>query len=186
MRALTPHEQRTIRIGGVVVAALLLLLGGLQVCKYLAHRRTEYRQLLQQADDLKQQIHIYEERTVLLKKLMEDFQLDPGKLSRATLMADASAAIQRAATSSGLQPGPVRESPSRPSNKELASLQMEASGPVPSAMSLLGRLQTVGFPLLIDSVQITPEPTRPGQIKLHLTILILDFDQWKTEERPNA
>jgi len=52
-------------------------------------------------------------------------------------------------------------------------------------MGLLSRLESVGFPLIIDSVQLTPDP-RPGQLKINLTILILDFEQWKKEEPPHA
>jgi len=34
-------------------------------------------------------------------------------------------------------------------------------------------------PLIIDSLQFGSEPNRPGQVKANLTIVILDFDQWK-------
>ena len=36
------------------------------------------------------------------------------------------------------------------------------------------------------SVQLNPEPMKPGTLKLHLGIVILDFEQWKGEELPNA
>ena len=47
-------------------------------------------------------------------------------------------------------------------------------------------LQTLGYPLILDSVQISSDPMRPGMIKLNLTIIILDFEQWKSEETRNA
>jgi len=72
----------------------------------------------------------------------------------------------------GREPGPVRESPARPSSKELASMQIEGTGPVPAVMGMLSRLESVGYPLIIDSVQLTTD-MRPGQLKLSLTILIL-------------
>jgi len=53
-------------------------------------------------------------------------------------------------------------------------------------MSLLHRLETLGYPLILDSVQMTPEVTKPGMVKLNLTIVILDFDQWKSEGGPHA
>lgn len=84
-----------------------------------------------------------------------------------------------------VQVGPVRESPARPSSKELATVQLEGTGPVPAVMGLLSRLESVGFPLIIDSVQLTPD-MRPGQLKVNLTILILDFDQWTKEGSPHA
>ena len=81
--------------------------------------------------------------------------------------------------------GPVRESPGRASSKELGSVQIEGTGPVPAVMGLLGRLESVGYPLIIDSVQLTPD-MRPGQLKMSLTIVILDFDEWKKEGPPHA
>ena len=53
-------------------------------------------------------------------------------------------------------------------------------------MALLHQLPLLGFPLVIDSVQITADATRPGQLKLALTILVLDFEQWKKAEAPHA
>jgi hypothetical protein len=116
---------------------------------------------------------------------MESLRLDPAKLSRTSVVAEASSAIQKAAMSGGVQVGPVRESPARPSSKELASVQLEGTGPVSAVMGLLNRLESVGFPLIIDSVQLTPD-MRPGQLKVNLTILILDFDQWTKEGSPHA
>ena len=112
--------------------------------------------------------------------------MDPAKLTKATVVAEASAAIQKAATSNGMQLGPVRESPARPSSKELASVQFEGSGPVQSAIGLLNRIETCGYPVIIDSAQITIDSSKPGQIKLNLTIVILDFEQWKNAEAPRA
>ena len=113
---------------------------------------------------------------------MESFRLDPSKLNRESLMAQASAAIQTAALGGGVQLGPVRESPGRPSSKELGSIQLEAAGPVPALLKFVQQTHSLGYPLVIDTMQIGSEPTRPGQLKLNLTILILDFDQWKPEK----
>ena len=185
MRTLTHSEKRTIRFGAVAVAVILLCFGGLKVWAFFAKRRSDYQQLVQQAEALKQEVRLYEDRIVVVKKLMEGFHMDPARLSRVSVVADASAAIQKAAMGGGVQLGPVRESPARPSSKELASMQVEGTGPVPAVMGLLSRLESVGFPLIIDSVQLTPD-ARPGQLKMNLTILILDFEQWKKEEAPHA
>jgi hypothetical protein len=185
MRTLTPHEKRTVRFGAAAIAIYLLLFGGFQVWKYFAKTRADYQQLLSQADRLKQEVQLYDDRVLVLKKLMESLRMDPAKLSRTSVVAEASSAIQKAAMSGGVQVGPVRESPARPSSKELASVQMEGTGPVPAVMGLLSRLESVGFPLVIDSVQLTPD-MRPGQLKVNLTILILDFDQWTKEGAPHA
>ena len=185
MRTLTPHEKRTVRFGAAVIVIYLLVFGGLQVWRYFVRCRADYQQLVSQADRLKQEVRLYDDRVSVVKKLMESLRLDPAKLARTSVVAEASAAIQKAALSGGVQVGPVRESPARPSSKELATVQLEGTGPVPAVMGLLSRLESVGFPLIIDSVQLTPD-MRPGQLKVNLTILILDFDQWIKEGAPHA
>jgi hypothetical protein len=186
MRTLTQSEKRTVRLAGLGIAIYLIVFGGFKVWKFFEKKRTDYQQLVTEAQNLKTEVKRYETRIELVKKLMEKFHMDPAKLTKATVVAEASAAIQKAATSSGLQLGPVRESPARPSSKELASIQFEGSGPVLATMGLLNRLETCGYPLIIDSAQITADPTKPGQVKLSLTIVILDFDQQKIEEAPHA
>ncbi len=185
MRALTGHEKRTIRFAAVGISIYLLLFGGLRCWKYLEKKRADYQRLSKEASGLRQEVQPYENKVLLLKKLMESLRIDPAKLSRASVVGSASSAIQKAAATGGLKLGPIRESPARPSTKELASMQLEGSGPVPAVTAFLHRLDTLGFPLIVDSVQLSPEP-RPGMLKLNLTIIILDFDQWKKEEVPNA
>ena len=53
-------------------------------------------------------------------------------------------------------------------------------------MAFLQRLPTLGFPLLVDSVQISSDPMRPGMMKLNITVIVLDFDQWKNQEASHA
>ncbi len=193
MRPLTNREKRTVRIGTVGIVIYLFLFGGVQGWNYFGKKRAEYQQLVQEAQGLRQQVQRYQERVAVIKKLMESSRLDPAKLTRAAVVAQASAAIQKAAISNGIPVGPIRESPARPSSRELASVQLEAMGPVPAAMGFLHQLESLGYPLVIDSVQISSPPGPQGQgpqgqgpIKLNLTIVILDFDQWKKEGVPNA
>ena len=70
-----------------------------------------------------------------------------------------------------------------------------------SRMGFLHRLQTLGYPLVVDALQLTPDTPKPGapsgmqpgvqpgmqpgMLKMSLTIVILNFDQWK-EEKPHA
>jgi len=186
MRALTDREKRTVRLGAAVIGAYVLLFGGMQVTHFFERKRVEYQKLVKEARTLKGEIQLYEDKAIALKKLMETFNLDPARLSRTTAVAEASAAIQKTAASTGIQVGAVRESSSRPSSKELGTIQMETTGPVPAVTALLGRLEAVGYPLIVETVQFTAEPMRPGQIKMSLTIQVLDFDQWKKSEAPNA
>ncbi len=186
MRPLTDREQRTLRFGGIGIGIYLLVFGGMQAVKFLEQKRSEYRRQVEEASNLKREIQVYQDKAAGLKKLMEAFNLDPATLSRTTAVAQASAAIQKTAAGSGVMVGPIRESPARPSSKELASIQMEAMGPVPAITALLGRLESLGYPLVVETVQITADPMRPGPVKMSLTILILDFEQWKKAEVPNA
>jgi hypothetical protein len=185
MAALTHREKRTVRLAAIAITIYLALFFGLRAWKSLEARRSEYQQLSIDAQRLKRDLQPYENRILLAQKLKENFRLEPEKLSRASVVAEASAAIQKAAGSIKVQLGQVRESAARPPAKELVSMQLEGSGPVPAVMAFLHRLETLGYPVIIDSLQISGD-ARPGMIKLNLTIVILDFEQWKKEEMPNA
>ena len=180
MRTMTDSEKRTLRLGTIGLAIYLVVFAGFSVCKKLEKWRTDYGKMALDAEKLRQEIRPYENKVLLLEKLKGT--LDPSKLSKTTLVADASSAIQKAAMTGGVQLGPIRESPPRPSAKELASMQLEGMGQPRSMISFLERLNMLGFPLLIDNVQIGVDPTKPGMIKLSLTIIILDYEQWKNEE----
>lgn len=183
MRTTTNREKLLIRYSAIGICVYLALFF---IWRPLQHRRTEYQQLVGEAQALRDRIKPYSARAETVQALMEKFKLDPAKLNKATVVGEASAALQKAAMSSGIQVGPVRESPARSANKELASVQFEGMGQVQAIMNLLERVKTLGFPMIVDAVQITPEKTGPGMVKLSLTIVILDFDQWKKEAKPNA
>ena len=186
MRTLTPHEKRTLRLATVGLTIYFAVFGLWQGWRQSEKQRSEYQKLVKETEAFRLQVQPYEHKALVVTKLMEGFRLDPAKLSKTSVVAQASAAIQKAALTGGIQLGPVRESPARPSAKELASIQLEGTGPVPAVMALLHRLESLGYPLIIDSVQLTPEAMKPGQVKLSLMIVILDFEQWKNEEKPNA
>lgn len=186
MPTLTDRDKRTLRIALAGILIYLALFYGLVGWKRLETSRSEYLKLLKDAQRLRQELQPYEIRALQGQKLKETLRLDPSKLSKASLVADASAAIQRAAQVGGIKLGPIRESPARASAKELTSMQIEGTGPVPAVAALFHRLETLGYPLIVESVQITPDNTKPGMVKLSLTIIILDFEQWKSEEVRNV
>jgi hypothetical protein len=186
MRALSTQEQRTVRIGiAIVVAYLVLFYGGRGFTK-LERDRAAYFQLRGQAQALAQQVNSAAKRGRQVDDLKRQFQMEPDRLSRVTLAAETSAALQKAAQQGGLQLGPVRESSGRSSVRELTSMQLEGSGPVGAVLSFVSRLQTLGYPVVVDSVQLTPDTAKPGTLKLNLTITILDYEQWKTTEGRHA
>lgn len=180
MRTLTVSEKRTVRLGLLVMGIYLVLFCGFQGRKILERKRAEYLRVVAQADALKQRVQPYEDKVLVIKKFMDGFRMDPVKLSRATVVGEASAAIQRAAMGSGIQVGPITEPPVRGAAKEMA-LVFEGTGPVQAVTGLLNRLETTGYPLVIESVQITAEASRPGQVKVKLNVLVIDFEQWKPE-----
>jgi hypothetical protein len=181
-RKMTSREQRVVRYASVGIAIYLALFGGFKLWKFFHARRAEYRGLVAQAEDLRRQMLPYREKAVLVKKMMDDFHLDPATLKRETVVSDASAAIQKAAKLGGLQLGSIRETPAHGAGLALASVQLESSGQVPATLNFLAGLNTIGFPVLVDSVQFTADPMRPGQVKLNLTLLILDFSQQKDSQ----
>lgn len=186
MRALTPQEKRTIRLASIGIVCYLVLFFGLSGFNKLRARKADYDSLVSRAERMKNEIEPYQTKALIVAKLMDSFQMDPMHLSRTTLVTQASSAIQKAATSGGIQLGPLRESPNRSSGKELSTIQLEANGPLPAILNFVGRFESLGFPLVIDTLQINSDPQRPGMIKLSLTIQILDFDKWKSTEVPHA
>ena len=179
MPNLSLREKRIVLLGAVVVALYVVVFGGARFWRALRRQHAEYAQLVSQARDLGLEIKAYQAKAQAAQKLMDQFRLDPAKLRNSTAVAEASAAIQKLAASSGIQVGAVRESAGRTAKKELGTLQLEGTGQVPAVIALLGRLQSVGYPVVIESVQLTPMPMGPAMLKFNLSLVILDFEQWK-------
>lgn len=179
LHSLTDREKRTVRFAAIGIAIYLALFGGLKVWKYFDQKRADYRDLAQEAHDLRQKTLPYEEKVLVVKKLMEEFHMDPARLKRENVVSEASAAIQKSAKAGGLQLGPIRETPAHGTGPTLATVQLESTGQVPATLSFLVGLNTIGYPLVVDSVQFVADNMRPGQVKMSLTIIILDFDHQK-------
>jgi len=173
---MSERDQRILRYAGIGIAIYLVLFFGRQI---LEKQRTEYRQLVVQAQALREANKPYADRIAVVQKMMDDFHLDPAKLHKASVVAEASAAIQNSARMGGIGLGPIRESATSGASKQVGTIQIEGSGQIASVLSFLSNLDRIGFPLVIDSAQITANSNQPGQIKIALTIIVLDFDQWK-------
>ena len=186
MRTLNPSEKRTIRYATIGIVIYLALFGGIKILKFFGHQRSAYLGMVAEARQLKIDTELDTDKAAIVKKLMDDFHLDPAMLSTNSTVAGASAAIQKEAMSSGVAFSTIHESPGRGSGKELATIQLEGAGQVTSVIALLHRLPLLGYPLVIDSMQIIADPMQPGTIKLSLTVIVLDFDQWKKTEAPHA
>jgi len=187
MRPLNDRERRTLRLGGAGIAIYLVVFFGLKAWTFASRQRAEYRRLQTEAASWNDKLTVYEEKARMARELMERFRFDPAQLARTSLVAQASAAIQQAAMQGGVQLGPVRETPSRGTGRELTGIQLEGMGPPPSILRFLESMGTLGFPLVTESVQITPPPMGAGPVKFSLTLSIPDYDQWKAAERkPDA
>jgi hypothetical protein len=180
--SVSDRDKRILRLAGLGLAIYLALFFGLRAAKNLEARRDAYQRQTLEAQRLKAELQLYADKQELVEKLKQHFNFNPLALSRTSLVAQASSAIQKAAAGGGVQLGPIRESAAKPSAKELASMTMDAIGPVTAIVTLLHRLEALGFPLVIDAVQMNVEANKPNMVKISLTIVLLDFDQWKPEE----
>jgi hypothetical protein len=180
---MTVREKKTVQYGAMAAVLYLLLFFGVKAWK---NASAESRGPGMQAggQGLKQDFERYETKRQLYEKLHQQFRIDPATLDRKTIIADASAAIQNTAKSGGVNLGPLRESSARASAKELATMQLEGVGPVTSVMKFLHEITSLGYPIVIDSLQLNPDPSGPGHIKVNLSIVVLDYEQWK--KGPNA
>jgi hypothetical protein len=187
MRSLKAREKRTIRIAAFGVGIYLIVFFCFMVCKGGSSLRAEYDRLYREAVALKRKFAVYEDKAIAVSNMMAQFRFDPTQLSRTTIVAQATAAIYRAAMSGGIQLGPIRETPARAAAKELSAVQLEGIGQVPAILRFIHGMETLGYPLVMDSLQLTPESRQPGQVKVNMTIVILDFEQWSvTGTRPDV
>jgi len=187
MRTLSDREKRTVRYGAIGVAIYLALFGGVRIVKFLNQRRADYVQAVTETSLLKSGVRSDTEQAAIVQKMMDDFQIDPGTLSTNSVVAGASAAIQKAILSGGMVLTSIRESPGRSSHKEIATIQFQGTGKVAGIISLVHRLPLLGYPIVIDSVQITADPLQPGMVKLMATVFVLDYQQWINEwKKPEA
>ena len=182
MIPLTERDKKTLRLGSIILAVYLTGFFGFRVVRALEQTRSDFEKLQTEARLLKDQLRPYETKLLKIEKLRSTLKLEVNKLKRESLVADASAAIQRSAMAGGIMLGPIRESAARPSAHELTTMQLEAFGQPSAILGFLHQLETLGFPLLLDSVQVSQDPTKPGMTKLTLLIQVLDFDQWKNQE----
>ena len=186
MPTLTEREKRTVRIAGIGILIYLTLFFGIKLIKGARTMRAAYDQQVQATQTLRSEVQTYEVRAQRLQRLMERLQLEPGKVATNSIIAQTSAALQQAALAGGLQVASIRESVARSSERELGTIQLDATGQPPSVMNFLARLEHLGFPVIVDAVQLSSEPRGPGMLKAHLSLIILDFEQWKPRKAPHA
>jgi len=180
---ISERDKRTLRFGGIAIVAYLFLFYGVMGFKKLETRRAGYLELKRNAQGIRQMMDPYETKLLLIEKLRGTSGVDPSKLTRETVVALASADIQKVALSSRLKVASIREAAGNSTGRELAAMRMEAAGPVNSVMGLLHQLKTIGYPLVIDSMELGIDKRKPGNLKISLQLVILDFEKWKNERK---
>ncbi len=185
MRALTDREKRTVRLAGVLIGAYLILFYGVRAVTYLEGKRSERLGRFLVAQALKEDILLEETKAARLAKLKAGLRIDLPGLREETVVGEASAAIQKAAQDQGLQLGPTKETRRRSTDREIGSIQIEGQGGAPAAAQFIAGLGSIGFPLVVDSVQLKAAPS-PGQVSFTLSVAVLNFAAWKSEEKKGA
>ncbi|KAB2664314.1 MAG: hypothetical protein DVB31_09980 [Verrucomicrobia bacterium] len=186
MQTLTPREQRTVRLAAIGIAVYLALFFGFKGFAGLGAMRADHERLVRAANALRSEVQTYQTRALKLQRLMDRTQLDPGRLSTNTVVAQTSAALQLAAQSGGLQLGAVRESVARSTEREMGTIQFEAMGQPAAVLGFMARLDKLGFPVVVESVQLGADSRGPGMLRIHLNLIVLDFEQWKSRQPSHA
>jgi hypothetical protein len=186
MLTLSSSEKRTVRLAAIVLGAAFIVLAGQRVWKFFAQQRAAYTNLLAEVKERRAELKPYPGRVQDIQSMMEKFHMDPNTLSRTSVVAEASAAVLKAATAGQVQLGPIRETAARSTGKEIATMQLDCTGKIASVLAFLHKFESIGYPIIVDSVVLTAEPMKPGMLKAHLALVILDFEQWKGEGQPRA
>lgn len=183
MTPLTDRDKRTLRFGALGLAIYLVVFFGVKVVRHLETERAEYANLVLDARLLRQQLETQAARTELLEKLRKESGVDLSQVPTASLVTKTSEAIQQAAMRGGIKLGPMRETPGNQSRGELAVVQLEATGPVQALLNLIHQLHSLGYPVLIDGLQMKPDPRQPNLLQLDVDLVILDLDKWQPAPR---
>jgi hypothetical protein len=187
MRALSEREKRTVRFGAILVAGYLAVFYGSKGIRVLEEKRAEYRSRVLEAEDLKVSVLRETRKGVELRKLRESLRVRPEELRQETVVGDASAAIGKAAQAAGIQLGPTKETRATAARAtEIGSIGIEGQGSIASAIGFIHGLREIGFPIIVDSVQLKTSPGGVGQVAISMNILVLDYAAWKPTEKSRA
>jgi hypothetical protein len=183
MRALTPRERRTARLGAGVLIVYLAGFWGLRAWRHLEARRSEYEDLALEAQSLRAQVDLEDARRQRLERLKSSTRIDVARLDSKTLVSEAVAALGKAAQSCGLTVSTLKETPGRTSERELAVIQIEAVSTLNGALQFLHGLRSLGYPLVADKLQLKTPGMQPGQVKLSLGVAVVGPTAQKTGGR---
>lgn len=186
MRSLSEREKRTIRLAAVLVMIYLAGVYGLKGWRYVEAVGDQYGELKLQVRTLNTEILRERAKAQRLANLKKSLRIDLERLRQVTAVAEAREAVFKAAQQLGVQLGPSRETQGRSAARELAVLHLEGQGQTPSVVHFVHSLKSLGYPLVLDRLQISAVPGKPGQVKLSLSVALLNYAAWKKPEKTSA
>ena len=183
MRTLTPREKRTVQIAAILLGVYLALFYGTGIWRSLESARVEYRGLQASTESLNLKILRAQKKAKRFARLGQTWGIHGDRLEGSTIVTEAREAIERAAKECGVGLGASKETPGRSSSRALRVFQIEGVGKTEAVMGFLHKLRTLGYPLVIDRLNIDTKKMKPGQVRLALSVAILNFKAWKAAEK---
>jgi len=165
-----------------LVVIYLLLLSGWKAYRYLEEKREAYQVAKLEAEETKLRVYRQEVKARRFRHLKKSWNLNFDKLKPETLVGEAREAILKAAQVAKVHIGSSRESHRASSARELATIQLAGEGSTMSVVNFLQSLRGLGYPIVLDHLQINIIDQKPGHVTLTLNILVMNFNAWKMEE----
>jgi hypothetical protein len=183
MRPLSRREKKTVRLGAAALAIYLLAFYGLRGWRFLEEKRAAFAELNLAMANLDASIAREESKTLRLERLKKSSRIELSSLNEKTAVGEALAAVQKAAQGCGLQVTTLKETAGRGAAKELATIQLEGVAATAAAMQFVHGLRSLGFPLIVDRLQLKTTGVKPGQVHLSLALAVLGFQAAKAAEK---
>ncbi|MBN2490883.1 MAG: hypothetical protein JXQ29_08545 [Planctomycetes bacterium] len=180
MRELTPRERRTIRLALLGLGAYLILFAGFKTASWLEGKRAVRAELQHELAAVRAAQLAEENKRLRLQALRSRWRLDPARTAEPTVVGDARQAIEAEARACQIGLGFSRESPGRRRAHELAVFQVNGSAAGTALARFLHRVQHLGYPVVLDSIEIKAAP-KPGAVTFSFAIALLDHGAWLAE-----
>ncbi len=179
MAKLNAREQRIVKWALVLVPLYLLLFYGLAGVRALEEQRKEFGNIQLEAEEVELRITKEAKKYKRLKRMREEWSLHLKELNTATLVTSAREAVQSAASKCGVGLGNSQEMGRGNNNDLLRVIQMQGSGKTEAVLRFLYLCPRLGYPLLLDNLQIKGVPGKPGRLTLTFSLAIVNTDRWK-------
>jgi len=175
------REKKLVQFTAIGLAVYLILFFGKDYFGILEKKRTDFIQMEKAITSAQVKLRKSANQPLLLEQSRKKLNLEVRSLSSAELVGKTSQAIQQTAKSSGIKIGPLRES----SSIGISSLKFEANGKAESMLKFLRGIRSCGYPVVIDSMQVTVPEGKKGNVSFNLAIGIIDFKNWKKPGAPS-